>query len=222
MLVFAHRGYHATAPENTLAAFAAAADLGVDGVETDVRISAEGECILYHNRCAPDGRLVSSLRRDELSRAVGYEIASLADALSQDWKLAWNLEVKTRAALEPLCTMLADVALADRILFTSFHHPLVLDLVGRLGGEGGLLVAHRPLLAAPLPEPLPRLRTLVWDFETVDGEAIHAAAALGFRNFVYGALTPDEHTMLLRWGADGTITDRPDLLALSGRQEGRP
>jgi glycerophosphoryl diester phosphodiesterase len=35
MLVLSHRGYHERVPENTLAAFAEAVDLGVDGIETD-------------------------------------------------------------------------------------------------------------------------------------------------------------------------------------------
>ncbi|MBI3937750.1 MAG: glycerophosphodiester phosphodiesterase, partial [Betaproteobacteria bacterium] len=42
MLILAHRGYHATVPENTLEAFAAAVELGVDGIETDVRTSRDG------------------------------------------------------------------------------------------------------------------------------------------------------------------------------------
>ena len=38
MLILAHRGLHATQPENTMGAFAAAQKLGVDGIETDVRL----------------------------------------------------------------------------------------------------------------------------------------------------------------------------------------
>ena len=36
MLVVAHRGFSASAPENTLAAFEMAADAGADGIELDV------------------------------------------------------------------------------------------------------------------------------------------------------------------------------------------
>ena len=42
MLVIAHRGDHAAVPENTLAAFEAAIMVGVNGIETDVRISLDG------------------------------------------------------------------------------------------------------------------------------------------------------------------------------------
>jgi glycerophosphoryl diester phosphodiesterase len=48
-LVAAHRGYHAEAPENSLAALRAAASLGADLVELDVRHTADGELILMHD-----------------------------------------------------------------------------------------------------------------------------------------------------------------------------
>jgi glycerophosphoryl diester phosphodiesterase len=44
--IVAHRGASALAPENTLAAFAAALDLGVATVETDIRATRDGELVL--------------------------------------------------------------------------------------------------------------------------------------------------------------------------------
>jgi glycerophosphoryl diester phosphodiesterase len=48
-LVIAHRGASALAVENTLAAFAAAAAAGADGVELDVRLCATGEVVVFHD-----------------------------------------------------------------------------------------------------------------------------------------------------------------------------
>ncbi|HEX2131006.1 MAG TPA: glycerophosphodiester phosphodiesterase family protein [Actinophytocola sp.] len=45
----AHRGASAYAPENTLAAVAAAADLGASVVEIDVQRTADGELVLLHD-----------------------------------------------------------------------------------------------------------------------------------------------------------------------------
>ena len=50
MLLLAHRGYHLSVPENTMAAFAAAVALGVDGIETDVRLSRDGLPVIIHDR----------------------------------------------------------------------------------------------------------------------------------------------------------------------------
>ena len=47
--VAAHRGLSATYPENTMAAFRAAVEAGVDQVETDIRITADGALVLIHD-----------------------------------------------------------------------------------------------------------------------------------------------------------------------------
>ncbi len=47
--VAAHRGSSATHPENTMEAFAAAVAAGVDQLETDVRITKDGELVLIHD-----------------------------------------------------------------------------------------------------------------------------------------------------------------------------
>jgi glycerophosphoryl diester phosphodiesterase len=50
MLLLAHRGDHRRAPENTLAAFAAALAIpGIDGLELDVRASADGVAAVIHD-----------------------------------------------------------------------------------------------------------------------------------------------------------------------------
>jgi glycerophosphoryl diester phosphodiesterase len=48
-LVVGHRGAAGLAPENTLASFARALELGVDGIEMDVMLSADREVVVYHD-----------------------------------------------------------------------------------------------------------------------------------------------------------------------------
>jgi len=48
-LIIGHRGAPAVAPENTLAAFALALGDGADGVEFDVRLSADGVPVVIHD-----------------------------------------------------------------------------------------------------------------------------------------------------------------------------
>jgi glycerophosphoryl diester phosphodiesterase len=53
--VIGHRGAAGLAPENTLAAFSKALEIGVDGVELDVQLSADGIAVVYHDfRLKPD------------------------------------------------------------------------------------------------------------------------------------------------------------------------
>ena len=49
IFVAAHRGWCERYPENTMIAFKKAIELGVDQIETDLRISADGELVLIHD-----------------------------------------------------------------------------------------------------------------------------------------------------------------------------
>jgi glycerophosphoryl diester phosphodiesterase len=48
--IIAHRGASAHAPENTLAAFQRAIDDGADGIEFDVRLTRDGDAVVFHDR----------------------------------------------------------------------------------------------------------------------------------------------------------------------------
>ena len=47
--IFGHRGASAYAPENTLPAFELAERLGADGIELDVQMTRDGECVVIHD-----------------------------------------------------------------------------------------------------------------------------------------------------------------------------
>ena len=70
----AHRGCQSLAPENTVASFVCAARLGLDAIETDVRLSSDGALVCVHDdtlkRMFGDEREVASVRFDELRTLV--------------------------------------------------------------------------------------------------------------------------------------------------------
>ena len=73
MLLLAHRGDHRRAPENTLAAFAAAFAIpGIDGLELDVRASADGVAVVLHDATLSRAQG----RRVRASRLTAAELAS--------------------------------------------------------------------------------------------------------------------------------------------------
>jgi glycerophosphoryl diester phosphodiesterase len=219
MLVLSHRGYHQRVPENTLAAFQAAIDLGVDGIETDLRLTSDSRLVLIHDRLAPDGRPVSEVTHEELSRMVGHEVP-LAEAALARWPgLLWNLEIKTPAAL-PATLDLIDRFRSQRLLVTSFWHPVVEEVAQRTTADCGWLVCHRPAsgqfaIGPGLPD-MPawrrRIHTIVWNYEFLDRAVVHAASQAGYRNFCYSIGTPAEHASAPQWGLDGIITDRPEYV----------
>jgi glycerophosphoryl diester phosphodiesterase len=70
-LIIAHRGASALAPENTIAAILRALEDGAEGLEIDVRLSADGVPVVFHDetleRIAGSGRSISDLTAVELS-----------------------------------------------------------------------------------------------------------------------------------------------------------
>lgn len=213
----AHRGYHAQCPENTLDAFAAALKLGFAGIETDVRVSAEQEAVLFHDRVAPNGEPVASLTRKQLSSVCGYAVPTLTEALHAFPATLWNIEIKTPAAANLALPILSTFERSHQLLVTSFRHDVVHAAAQQLTVPCGYLTADRPISIATLLQaalPLANLRTLVWDCEIVDPELLQQAKALGFRNAVYGAKTAYEHTLMGDIGMDAIITDYPQYVGL--------
>jgi glycerophosphoryl diester phosphodiesterase len=68
--VIAHRGFSSERPENTMSAVRHAIAAGVDGIEVDVRLTADGVPVCVHDRrtdrLAQERGVVSTMRLDEL------------------------------------------------------------------------------------------------------------------------------------------------------------
>jgi glycerophosphoryl diester phosphodiesterase len=95
--VFAHRGVHRTVRENTLGAFRAAIDLGVDGVELDVRQTADGALVIHHDPTI-SGRAIAHASAADLPAYV----PRLDEAMTVLRGLTVNVEIKnSRDANEP-------------------------------------------------------------------------------------------------------------------------
>ncbi len=220
MRILSHRGLRIDHPENTVGAFEAAWRLGVDGFETDVRLSADGVPVLFHDRVAPGGREVASLTWAELRDDCGFDVPRLEDVLARWPEAFWNLEIKVPEALDALESAIRRLSRFDRLLISSFWHPVVLASSRRIATSHGLIVAHRPFALGGLLAGLPvgnQVKTIVWDFSTFEPALLGDAARLGLSSFVYGPVTPSEHDWLRQLGVDGLITDYPDLALATAR-----
>jgi glycerophosphoryl diester phosphodiesterase len=89
-LIIAHRGSSAHAPENTLAAFKRAIADGAEGIEFDVRLTRDGEAVVFH-----DATLKRTGRRQEAILAMTAEQLATVDVGS--W---FNLKRPAHANLE--------------------------------------------------------------------------------------------------------------------------
>ncbi|MGH8994133.1 MAG: glycerophosphodiester phosphodiesterase [Acidimicrobiia bacterium] len=94
-ITFAHRGGRAEAPENTLDAFTEALAQGAAGLESDVRLSGDGEAMLIHGTHLRRGlrRLaVASSPAARLAEAGVPRLTDLYAALGADFELSLDLK----------------------------------------------------------------------------------------------------------------------------------
>ncbi len=214
MLLLAHRGYHAGVPENTMAAFAAALALGADGIETDVRLSADGDPVIMHDRVTPRQRAVAELTRREIEHDVGHPVPLLAEVLDAFPGVLWNVEIKNVEVLPAALAVLERYVDKRRLFVTSFRHDVVVAIAQQLAADCGLLLAHRPLDVGAIIAGCaaqPRIKAMVWDYNIVDETVLRMVAANGWGNYVYGAVTPAEHRRCAQLGLAGLISDYPPL-----------
>lgn len=216
MLTLGHRGYHAQLPENTLEAFAAALALGADGIETDVRLSKDGQLVLLHERLTPQGHLVKDLTHAHLEQCWGHAIPTLAQALHTWRDIHWDIELKTPEVLDGVLRLLRQFPARENFLVTSFDHDLVRRCAEALEIPTGVLSYCRPLNSAQFFAELVRspahLRSVIWGYELLDHNLIAEATAHGLENWVFDVSTEEEHQICKASALRGVITDYPQLM----------
>jgi len=159
-LVGGHRGNPAEQPENTLASFRSAIELGVDMIECDVHLSSDGELVVIHDhtldRTTNGTGLVwqhtlAELR--ELDAGAGERLPILAEVceLAREGAVGLCVEIKQipipyPGLEEKLTSELEDLGMLDQTAVISFHHgsvKRVKELEPRL--STGVLEGARPL-----------------------------------------------------------------------------
>ncbi len=151
--VIAHRGFSGAAPENTLAAVRAAIDVGVDMVEVDVTLTADGEVVVIHDstlqRTTNGGGdvlqfILTDLRQLDagswFSRAfAGERIPTLDEMLAEaDDRVLLNVEIKSEAVglgvVEKVAAAIRARDMIGEIVVSSFS-PTALEKIHRIAPE---------------------------------------------------------------------------------------
>lgn len=221
--VIAHRGASRAEPENTLAAFSRAVELGADGIELDVRRTADDRLVVHHDPHLADGRTIRSVVRNEIPASV----PDLVEALDACAGAFVNVEIKNDHG-EP------DFDPTDWVA-----HRLAVELEHRGAGVRWLISSFRLETLTRLRTLLPGVRTAwltsaldddivartaagghvavhPW-VEAVTAESVRTAHAAGLAVNTWTCDDPVRIGQLIAWGVDGIFTDVPDV-ALSVRR----
>ncbi len=214
-LILAHRGLHDRHRENTLAAFAAARALGVDGVELDVRRSADGVLVVHHD---PEvaGHAIARTPAADLPAWV----PTLEAALEATGDLLVNVEVKNGPGSgEPVVEDPAELAAAvrasvesrgahTRVRYSSFAWETAAALVGAAPVDGLLDVGEDALAALARAEEL-GLSGVNPPLASLDAPLVAQARARALALFVWTVNEDADLDRCLALGVTGVITDVP-------------
>ncbi|AMS05470.1 glycerophosphodiester phosphodiesterase [Acidipropionibacterium acidipropionici] len=234
--IFAHRGANKSScanknlPENTMAAFAAAIEVGADGIELDVQLTRDGRIVVCHDETVDrvsDGHgLVIDHTFEELARlnfAATFSdqeparIPLLDDvlALLAPTELSLNIELKNSVIrYDQLEERVVDAVnahqMADRTVLSSFNHRSLVHLAQIAPG-----IRRGVLYSNDLADP--------WDYASRIGvQAVHPSGLLlrgrddvgrfhaaGLSVRVWTLDEPDQIREAAALGVDAVITNDP-------------
>jgi len=225
---FAHRGGAAEWPENTMVAFSAAVGLGYRYLETDVRTTADGVLVAFHDddlgRVADQRGPIGKASYDQVRRARvdGAAIPTLEEVLGAWPDVRVYVDAKDDASVAPLVAAVDRTAAHDRVCIGSFLDHRVARMRGLTDGRvctwaGRKEVARLRLASVGLPAgafvagacqvPVRKGPVLV-----VDRRFLDTARRRGVAVHVWTIDDRPEMERLLDLGVDGIISNRPTLL----------
>jgi glycerophosphoryl diester phosphodiesterase len=227
--VFAHRGCTEGFTENTLDAFAEARRAGADGVELDVRLTADGGLAVHHDADIPGLGVIATLGVADLPAHVPL----LADVLAVCEGMVVNVEIKNAPqdpgwdASEAVAALTAaaieEAGWTDRVIVSSFQATTlraVLAADGRLalGALWGFAAEPGPSFDEAVAAGFRAVHPFV---AMVTPELVERAHAAGLAVNVWTVNAPEDLRAMVGLGVDAVITDRlRDALAIAGGHGG--
>lgn len=234
MLVYGHRGARGPVPENTMAAFAFAADAGADGVELDVRPCQSGEIVVAHDidlarmTKGGDPRQVIDIPWSELRTrdlGGGTHTPLLSEVLDFAAQRGFRVNVEMKRDLLPdtqrqwrqrfaLVRAVAELVRGRAKVCVSSFDPFMLVAFGRAHADIVRCMLFHEGQARYLPWDL----TALGPFQAFNAEhtmisrySVEFAHARGAVVNGWTVNAADDIARLDACGTDGIITDRPDL-----------
>ncbi|MCM8900782.1 glycerophosphodiester phosphodiesterase [Caldicoprobacter algeriensis] len=232
-LIIAHRGASAYAPENTLAAFKKAINLGADGIELDVHLSKDGEVVVIHDRTidrTSNGKgQVAEMSLKEL-KALDFgswfsdeyqkeSIPLLREVLEllKDWNGLLNIELKQNGLErypqieEKVLNLLGTYGFLERAIISSFDHYSLMKVK-----EIDPSMRICPLYMANLYKPweyayMLNAFAIHPHYHTVVPDLVKKCHEYNIQVNVYTVDCPEHIQLMVDAGVDGIITNVPDI-----------
>lgn len=222
--IFAHRGASAEYPENTMAAFRRAVELGVDALELDIHATRDGVLVVSHDA---DGRRMAGVdariadrdwddvRKWDVGR--GETMPTFEQVIAEFPSLPLNVDLKHDIA-DATVALLRRLGAEARVLLASFE-ARTLRRVRALGYAGPTGMARAEVaLALALPAALARgpfrARATRAQLPISLGRrwVVSRMKALGLAVDYWTVDDPALAQRLVALGADGIMTNDPRVI----------
>ena len=223
--------------ENSAAAFAAAHARGVEYIETDCQVTADGDAVLFHDdtleRLHGDERAISAVSTRELSEILADHggLLTVSEALASFPDVRFNIDVKTDAAVDPIGPAVSGHT--RRVLLTSFSDARRRRAVAEVARAGAaeppatsagrntiiaLLAASAMRLSPGVSRALREVDALqiplsYGPVKILSPALLRHARGSGVEVHVWTINDPERMRELVSAGVDGIVTDRADLAA---------
>lgn len=206
-LLLGHRGLRLPGepPENTIAAFDRALELGCDGFEFDVRRTADDHAVICHD---PQ---YSSLEIAAVPYAQLGELVLLDEVLARYAGRAFlDIELKVPGLEESTLAALESHKYRSHFVISSFY-PRILQQLHALDDHVALgFLSDRESSMAHWRE-IPA-QYVIPHYSLVTRELLSEFHGAGKKVLVWTVNNPVEMSRLHAWGVDGIVSDNPALL----------
>jgi|AntRauTorcE11897_2_1112592.scaffolds.fasta_scaffold00612_13 glycerophosphoryl diester phosphodiesterase len=237
-VIIAHRGASAYHPENTMSAFHAAYEMGAEMIELDVTLSKDGVPVVIHDetldRTTSGKGLVSDFTLEELrgldagswfsEEHAGEPLPTLEDVLefARD-KISLNIEIKPEAVSnevrggieEKAWELVKKYEMEEYVLFSSFNYRAIDHLKEINVDIKAALLYEKQQSAKSSPSQLIdeySADAFNCSYKQFSRSWAKEAAEKGFPVFVYTVNSERRMKKMIRRGANGIFSDKPDLL----------
>jgi glycerophosphoryl diester phosphodiesterase len=230
--ILAHRGASGYAPENTMAAFRLARELGADGLEFDVQVTKDGVPVVIHDEWLErttngkgfvNEKTLAELRALDAGswfdpKFAGERIPTLEEVIAEFGRdLFLNIELKNSFLEMPQLEektvgLIREYGIEETVIVSSFDHESMLHLHNIAPDlRTGLLYDCRLVDA---PDYAKRISSAALHplFATVRKDLVQSAHQNGLEVNVWTVNEEAHLQMMIQLGVDSIITNFPDRL----------
>ncbi|MFN3753143.1 glycerophosphodiester phosphodiesterase [Flavobacterium sp.] len=215
MLKIGHRGAKGHLPENTLASFQKAIDLGVDMIELDVQLSLDKIPMVIHDetvdRTTSNSGLVTDFSAKELQKLGIPTLAAVFELVHNRCEI--NVEIKAFSATQSVLDLITKNTFdQNKILISSFDWNALQEV--RFHDDNiriGVLTETDLDLALAFAKFI-KAETIHPHYHLLTPEKVQKIKEKGFKVFAWTINEPEDITFVQSLEVDGIITDFPERL----------